>query len=273
MRFPGFVRSAVGTLLMAVLGACAPLSVEDERSLGADFSRNFELRTELVRDATVARYISAIGARLLEHAAPQPFSYRFKVVPNDDVNAFAAPAGHIYLYTGTILAARNVSELAAVIAHEIGHVAKRHVARNFNRALATNILRQAGAAAAQIAAGAEAGRATAALGGLAAMGYLNTFSREAEHEADVFALGLMHRAGYDPRGLVSFFETLQKEKGGGSAPSFLSTHPATAVRIANARKLIEGLPPGVRLEAEDEGRLRQIQRILRQGARKPRRHS
>ena len=272
MRFPGFVRSAAGTLLMAVLGACAPLSIEDERSLGADFSRRFEHRTELVRDPTVTRYISAIGARLLEQAGPQPFSYRFKVVPNSDVNAFAAPAGHIYLYTGTILAARNVSELAAVIAHEIGHVAKRHVARNFNRAIATNILRQAGTAAAQIAGGADAGRATAALGGLAAMGYLNTFSREAEHEADVFAVGLMYRAGYDPRGLASFFETLQGEKGG-STPSFLSSHPATSVRIANARKLIEGLPRGVRLEAEDGGRLQQVQRILRRGARKPRRNS
>lgn len=265
MRFPGFVRSAAGTLLVAALGACAPLSLEDERSLGADFARNFEHRTELVRDLAVTRYISAIGTRLLEQAGPQPFTYRLKVVPNGNVNAFAAPAGHIYLYTGTILKARNVSELAGVIAHEIGHVAKRHVARNFNRAIATNILRQAGTAAARIAAGADAGRATAALGGLAAMGYLNTFSREAEHEADAFALGLLYHAGYDPRGLVSFFETLQSEKGG-LAPGFLSSHPAISVRIANARALIERLPHAVGLEIEDGGRLQQVQRRLRQAA-------
>lgn len=266
MRFPGFLRSAAGALLLAALGACAPLSVDDERSLGADFVRDFEHRAELVRDPTVTRYVSAIGTRLLEQAGPQPFTYHFKVVPNNDVNAFAAPAGHIYLYSGTILEARNVSELAGVIAHEIGHVVKRHVARNFNRAIATNILRQAGAVAAEIAAGADAGRATAAVGGLAAMGYLNTFSREAEHEADAFALGLMYRAGYDPRGLVSFFETLRREKGGSTTPTFLSSHPATSVRIANARKLIEGLPRGVGLETEDGGRLRQVQRIIREGA-------
>lgn len=267
MRFSGFVRSAAGTLLGVVLGACAPLSVDDERRLGADFSRNFEQRTELVRHPTVARYVSAIGKRLLDQAGPQPFTYRFKVIPENEVNAFAAPAGHIYLYAGTILKARDVSELAGVIAHEIAHVVKRHVARNFNRAVATNILRQAGAAAAHVAAGANVGRATAAVGGLAAMGYLNTFSREAEREADVFALGLMYRAGYDPRGLVSFFETLQSEKGR-STPSFLSSHPATSDRIANARKLIERLPRGVRLETEDGGRLQQVQRILREDARK-----
>lgn len=269
MRSPGSIRSAVGALLVAALGACAPLSVDDERSLGADFARDFEHHIELVRDPTVTRYVAAIGSRLLEQAGPQPFTYRFKVVRQNDVNAFAAPAGHIYLYTGTILEARNVSELAGVMAHEIGHAVKRHVARNFSRAIATNILRQAGAVAAQVAAGADAGRATATLGGVAAMGYLNTFSREAEHEADAFALRLMHRTGYDPRGLVGFFETLQGQERG-SAPSFLSSHPATSVRIAKARELIEQLPRGVRLETDDGGRLRQVQRILRQGAGKRR---
>ena len=265
MRFAGIIRMTVGAVLTALLGACAPLSVDDERSLGADFSRDFERRIELVRDPTVTRYVGAIGARLVAHAGRQPFTYRFKVIYKEGINAFAAPAGQIYLYTGTILKARNVSELAGVVAHEIGHVSKRHVARNFNRAIATSILHQVGAAAVEIAAGPNAGRATAALGGLAAMGYLNTFSREAEHEADAFAVGVMHRAGYDPRGLVSFFETLQTEKRG-SAPSFLASHPATSARIANARVMIERLPRGVRLEAEDGGQLQQIQRILREGA-------
>ncbi len=267
MRFPGTVRSALGSLLLVAtfLGACAPLSVDDERRLGADFSRNFEQNTDLVRDPTVARYISAIGTRLLRQAGPQPFTCTFQVIPGREVNAFAAPAGHIYLYTGTLLKARNVSELAGVIAHEIAHVVKRHVARNFSRAIATHIVRRAGAAAVRMAAGTGAGRATAAAGGVAAMGYLNTFSREAEHEADAVALDLLYRAGYDPRGLVSFLETLRQEKGR-SAPGFLSSHPATSARIANLRERIERLPPGVRLEAEDGGGLQRIQRILREGA-------
>ncbi len=241
-----------------------PLSVDQERSLGADFSRSFNRRADLVRNPDVVGYVSVIGERLLREAAPQPFTYRFHVVARDEVNAFAAPAGHIYLYTGTLLKARNVSELAGVIAHEIGHVARRHVAKNFNRALTTNILHQTGVMVAELAGGPEAGRAIHALGGFAAMGYLNTFSREAENEADAFAVGLMFRSGYDPRGLVTFFETLRKE-GGRSAPSFLSSHPATETRIANTRKVIAQLPEGSALQTWDGGKLQQIQRILRKG--------
>ncbi len=267
MPFTWPLRLMICGLLAA---ACAPLSVDQERSLGADFSRDFNRRTVLVQDPVVTRYVSAIGQRLLKHAGPQPFTYRFQVVPKAGINAFAAPAGYIYLYTGTILAARNVSELAGVMAHEIGHVAKRHIANNFNRALATNLLHQVGIVAAEVTAGPRAGDAARSLGGLAAMGYLNTFSREAEHEADAFAVQVMFKAGYDPRGLATFFETLNK-KGGRSVPAFLSSHPATSARIANTRRMIEGLPPDARLEHHDNGRLEQVQDLLRKIADKHRR--
>ncbi len=265
MRFPRAAGSWVCALLAIVAVGCAPLSVNQERRLGADFSRDFMRRADLVRNPAVTGYVSAIGERLLRHAGPQPFTYRFHVVASDEVNAFAAPAGHIYLNTGTLLRARNVSELAGVVAHEIGHVAKRHVARNFNRALATNILHRVGVVAAELTAGPEAGRAAQNLGGLAAMGYLNTFSREAEHEADAFAVRLMVSSGYDPRGLAAFFETLKSE-GGKSVPRFLSSHPATSDRIANTRRMIEGLHEGAPLQVSDDGRLQQIQRILRETA-------
>ncbi len=259
------MRLMICGLLAITAAACAPLSVDQERSLGADFSRDFNRRTALVQDPAVIRYVSAVGERLLKHAGPQPFTYRFHVVPKSGINAFAGPAGYIYIYAGTILKARNASELAGVMAHEIGHVAKRHVANNFSRALATNILHQVGIVAAEITAGPRAGNAARTLGGVAAMGYLNTFSREAEHEADAFAVQLMFKAGYDPRGLATFFETLKKKRGR-SMPGFLSSHPATSARIANTRRMIEALPGGARLERHDNGRLRQIQGILRRTA-------
>ena len=257
------VASTICAFLALAAGACAPLSVDEERRLGADFSRNIERRANLVRDPEVTGYVSAIGRRLLAHAGPQPFPYRFHVVARKEINAFAAPAGHIYLHTGTLLKARNVSELAGVIAHEIGHVAKRHIAHNFNRALATNIAHHVGVVAAELAAGPEAARAAHAVGGVAALGYLNTFSREAEREADAFAVRLMFKAGYDPRGLATFFETLRKE-GKRSAPAFLSSHPTPASRIATTREMIGRLPPGAPLEVGDGGKLRRIQDILRQ---------
>lgn len=265
------IRTTAGALLAAALAACGPLSVQEERELGADFSRNFERRADLVRDPAVTGYVSAIGKRLLIPLGPQPFAYAFHVVAKPEVNAFAAPAGHIYLYTGTILAARNVSELAGVIAHEIGHVAQRHIAENFNRAIAANILHGVGVAAAQAAGGPDAAWAARDLGGLAAMGYLNTFSREAEHEADAFAVRLLFRAGYDPRGLATFFETLKRKKGDRPGPDFLSSHPATSDRIANTREMIRRLPGQARLQVRDHGELERVQRILgRTGGRRRR---
>ena len=193
----------------------------------------------------MTRYVSAIGERLLARAGPQPFTYRFKRRRQGRRSTPSPrPAGHIYLYTGMLLKARNVSEVAGVIAHEIGHVARRHVANNFNRALATNILHQVGTAAAEIAVGPEAGRAAHTLGGMAAMGYLNTFSREAEHEADAFAVQLMFAAGYDPRGTDQLLRSHQGGGGGARRRAFLSSHPAPSARVANTRRLIEGLPGG-----------------------------
>jgi predicted Zn-dependent protease len=100
------------------------------------------------------------------------------------------------------------------------------------------------------------------LGGVAGVAYLNTFGREAEADADAFAVEVLPRAGYDPRGLVSFFDTLARE-GGAGGPSFLSSHPAPKDRIqaTSARIAAAHLPPN--LEVSDGGRLEIIQQRIR----------
>ena len=121
-------RATLLTLLAAPLAACASLSVDQERQLGLEFEREMRSQLRLVRDRTVNRYVTEIGEEILKAAGPQVFEYRFYVVDDHDINASAAPGGAIYINTGTILKARNVSELAGVIGHEIGHVVERHVA-------------------------------------------------------------------------------------------------------------------------------------------------
>ena len=247
--------------LVNMLAGCAPLSIEEERDLGVDFSRNFNRRTLLLHDSTVNQYVSAIGERLLKHAEPQPFGFRFYIVPKSAINAFAAPAGYIYIYAGTIVNARNVSELAGVIAHEIGHVARRHIANNFTRAVSMDVFRQVGIVAAEVTGGSLVGNAVQVVGDWAGMGYLNTFTRKAEHEADSFAVKLMFKAGYDPRGLTAFFEILNAD-GRSSVPEFLRSHPMTSVRIAKTHEMIQRLPTETLLQTHDNGELEEIQRIL-----------
>jgi predicted Zn-dependent protease len=250
-----------GLWLAFALPACAPLSIPEEQQLGRQMSRELRGQLVFVRDPIVVDYVSDIGQEILAAAGRQPFEYHFYVVEDEDLNAFAAPAGHIYVHTGTILAARNASELAGVIAHEIGHVAHRHVANNYNRQRNTGILYQAGVVAAWLFGGGLGANAAQLGGGMAATAYLNTFGREAEMEADVFAVDSMPRADWDPNGLVSFFQTLQAQ-GGPNVPTFLSSHPATDERIDAAKTRIAELSPGGSLRIDDGGKLAIIQRRI-----------
>jgi predicted Zn-dependent protease len=248
---------------LALLPGCGTLSVEEEQQLGAEIARDARKELRFVREEVVVKYVDQIGRGLVKAAGPQPFQYHFHVVDDEVLNAFAAPAGYVYVNTGIILAAANVSELAGVMAHEVGHVALRHIAKNYNKQRGAGILYQLGALGAAIFLP-GAGAAAAQLGGqLAILGVLNSFSREAEAEADAFAVQVMPKAGWDPQGLVSFFQTLSQETKGGRPPEFLSSHPTTESRIEATAKLIRdsNLPEG--LHDSDAGKLEIIQRRIR----------
>jgi predicted Zn-dependent protease len=248
-------------LLLALVTACGPLTVTEEQRLGYQFEQEMRRELPFVHDRVIHDYVREMGEDIVRASGPQPFEYRFYVVEDENINAFAGPAGHIYVHTETILRARSASELAGVIAHEVGHVARRHIANNYNRQrnakIGTNIL----AAGAGMLAGGAAANAASLGGGLAAMAYLNSFGREAEMEADAFAVEVLPKAGYDPEGLVTFFQLLQEE-GGAEAPTFLSSHPATKDRIAATEAALASLPHDPTLRVRDGGKLEIIQRRI-----------
>ncbi len=267
---PRRLRAAVLVLLLAACST-APLSIEEERELGAEVEKEARTQLDLVHDEIVVGYVAGLGNDLLRVMGPQPFDYDFYVVQDDELNAFAMPGGSIYVHTGLVLKARNVSELIGVMGHEIGHVYHRHVAQNYRRQRNTGIAQQLGVLAVGVLAGGQAAQAANLLTGVGAMAYLNQFGREAEREADAFAVETVPKAGYDPNGITSFFSTLIHEYGD-RGDSFLSSHPATQERIQNTQALIraEDLPPGLR--EDDDGKLEIIQhRIRLLTGKKPRR--
>ena len=251
-----------GLMALSLLAGCGTLTVPQEKMLGEEFSREIRREVILLRDSVVTGYVERIGQDIVKAAGPQPFAYHFYVVEDDEINAFAAPAGHVYVHTETILMARNVSELAGVIAHEVGHVVNRHIAENYGRQRNTGIAHQGLVLAAGAFGGSPAAGAANLGGVLAGTAYLNKFGRDAERESDAFAVEVMPRAGYDPIGLVTFFNTLRSESGSGGA-SFLSSHPATDERIEETRLLIAALPPRSDLRVDDSGRFEIIQRRVR----------
>lgn len=254
-------RGALCALALLLVG-CGTLSVEKEEQLGAEVARDARRELDFVREEVVVGYVESIGRALVKAAGPQPFEYHFYVVDDAELNAFAAPAGHIYVHTGLILAAANASELAGVMAHEVGHVALRHIAKNYNTQQGAGILYKLGALGAAIFLPGAAVAGTQLAGQLAILGVLNTFSRDAEREADQFAVEVLPKAGWSPHGLVSFFETLNQEKGP-RPPAFLSSHPATEERIAATSELIRAAKLSEELRVSDNGKLEIIQRRIR----------
>ncbi len=261
----GFVsRWLVIVLLLGVTPACGTLSVQEEKQLGALEQRRVRQSFQLLRDRVVVNYIRKLGEELVSSAKPSPFEFRFYVIEDENLNAFAVPGGAIYVHTGLILAANDVSELAGVMAHEIGHITARHSALQYKRARNTSLVANIiGFVGAVLTGQPQAAGLVTELG---ARAYLNTFSQDAEREADQLGVDTMIKAGYDPYGLVRFFETLQAENSGPRLPAFLSTHPATPERVQNAKKEIEEVEKsGVEIgsKTDDGGRLDIIQERIR----------
>jgi predicted Zn-dependent protease len=253
------LRTGAAICALGLLFAgCAPLSISQEQQMGDRLAGKIRSESTLVSDEFVADYVRDIGERILAAAGPHPFRYSFHVIEETDINAFAGPAGYIYVNTGTVMAADNVSELAGVIAHEIGHVFEHHVSDRIAQQRSAGVVYQTLATVAGVFGGRGAYELTRLGGGVAVVGILNSFSREAEEEADAFAARVLPRAGYDPNGLVTFFEKLAKADGH-SLPAFASDHPATADRIATTRALIASVPPTPGLQVSDRGRLEYAQ--------------
>lgn len=197
----------------------------------------------IVDDPQVQEYVSSIGYRLVAHADAGSGDFTFFVVQHEAINAFAAPGGFIGINTGLILASRNESELAAVVGHEIAHVTQRHLPRAFEQASQMNIP----TAAALVLGRQNSNIGEAALATAFAANQQNriNFTRSNEQEADRIGIDLVARAQFDPNSMATFFERLQQTYRfyEGSLPEYLSTHPVTVSRIADARARADAYPP------------------------------
>jgi beta-barrel assembly-enhancing protease len=250
--------------LLLILAGCAtgPLTLEEESELGREAEQQARRKFRFVRDEVVVGYVAGLGEDMLRVMGPQPFAYDFYVIEDEELNAFAMPGGIIYVHTGLILKARNVSELVGVMGHEIGHIYHRHLAENYRRQRNTGVAQQLGVLATGLLYGGYAAQAADLVTSVGALAYLNTFSREDEREADTFAAQTLPKAGYDPTGLVTFFATMMRQygdRGGG----FLSSHPATQERMDNATAVIRAQQLSPNLRQDDDGKLEIVQHRIR----------
>ena len=214
-------------------------SPESELELGAELARKNELSSRLLKDPFVVDYVAEVADRIGRNSDLR-VPLRVRVVDSDEVNAFALPGGHFFVTTGLLLEARTEAELAAVMSHEIAHVAARHATRNMTRVKVWNwaslpLLFFGG----PVAYGIQQGLTLAV-----PLTFLK-FSRNDEREADFLGLQYHAASGYDPVAFIDFFERVrqqEKKQRGGIAKAF-STHPMTRDRITAAEQTIEQVLP------------------------------
>jgi len=164
------------------------------------------------------------------------------VFQEDSANAFALPGGKIGVHTGLLKVAKNQSQLAAVIGHEIGHVQAQHSNERMSLQYATQSgMQLLGALAGQDTAAKQG--VMAALGVGAEYGLALPFSRKHEAEADIIGLQLMAQAGFDPRESVNLWQNMAAANGGNEPPEFMSTHPSNSTRIDGLRARIPEVMP------------------------------
>jgi predicted Zn-dependent protease len=222
------------------------LSIPAERRLGEQIMREIRRDPAYVDDPEVAGYINEMGQRLTSHAEGVRHAFEFFVIRDAMLNAFALPGGFVGVHTGLILAARSESELVGVLSHEISHVTQSHLARLFGKQSQSQLASLLSLAIAVLAARSNPDVAMgAALAGQAAgiQNQLN-YSRDFEREADRLGLSLMEQAGYDTRGMASFFERMLHfgRLYENNAPGYLRTHPLTTERISDMENRIAQRP-------------------------------
>lgn len=263
--------------LAAVLLAIAPAIADDNRTkiktgidryspdqdvkIGHAAAIQLEHFLPMLKDAKVNLYLSTLGNQLAVHAPGPRFAYEFHCVNSREINAFALPGGFIFVNRGTIEASHTESQLAAIIAHEIAHVALRH---GTNQATKQEIWSAVGAAsgiAGGLAGGAGGGIAGQLGGVFAANSVLLKYSRNAETQADVLGTQILLDSGYDPRALGQFFELLNEENQ--KRPiEFFADHPNNDRRIERVNEEVDKMGGVPEKYTGDSKEFREIRRYL-----------
>lgn len=236
-------RKLLSALLLTTATGCLA-STQQEVELGNQYAAQVEQQLPIIRDPEVARYITLLGDSIARVSDDRSLRWTFHVVDQSDINAFAVPGGHIYVYRGLIEKSATMSELAGVLGHEIAHVTRRHSMLQMRDQQRANVGVTVGCILAPQVCSSGVGSAAINLGGGAAFA---KFSRDDESEADRYGVTYVTRAGIDPRGMPSMFRTLLAERKSNPTglDNFFASHPVEESRVATTEQEIKKLNPVV----------------------------
>ena len=215
-------------------------SLDSQVRLGQEFAQQVEQTSHLITDPVVNEYVNRVGQNLARNSDTHlPFT--IKIIDVEEPNAFALPGGFMFVNAGTILLADDESELAGVMAHEIGHVAACHAARQATRGTLASLTM----IPVLIATGGLAGLGVSEVANLAVPATFSKFGRSFEAQADYLGVQYAYKTGYDPVGMINFFEKLEalEKKKPGFVSKLYGDHPQTPDRIQKSQHEIASILP------------------------------
>jgi predicted Zn-dependent protease len=243
-----------------LLGQLSPqvasaLTVTDEEKMARSFLKVIYSYYDIIEDPVVADYVSKIGNRIVAGLDKPLFNYHFYVIKTDPYNAFAIPAGYIFINSGLLMAMENEEELAGILAHEIAHVNARHISQKIERSKKIGWARMAGMAAGVLMGVAGAGDAAQAVtrgSAAAAQTAELSYSRENEMQADQLGLNYLADAGYGGEGLLKILKKMRSKQwfDSNQVPTYLMTHPAVDDRIAYIDSQLASMPTATKPNSE-----------------------
>jgi len=230
---PAAIATAAAAALL-LCGAAVPAladSHNQERGIGQQVWSDLQKRGQIVYDSPYYPALRAVGRRISDAAQPHWYPMNFIIVKGSDVNAFSVPGGNVYVNEGLLRAVENDDELASVLGHETGHLVLGHVMNRVHQAQVYNI--GLGILGLFIHSQGQANLASI----IANYSFLN-FSRQQEYQADHEGTILAARAGYNPWGMIWFFQKLKKLSGNAGFEQYVEDHPSTNDRIARIQSFM-----------------------------------
>jgi len=215
------------------------VSSEEEVQMGKELSAQVEQEFTIYDNAEVNAYVQSIGDRVARVSDRKDIEYHFTVIEKDEMNAFAMPGGYVYVYTGLMKELDDEAQLAAVLAHEVGHVASRHSTERLTQMYGYQVI-------ASLLLGDNPNFWAGLVADIFSTTGMLAYSRNNEYEADRLGITYAHAAGYDADAMVELISKfIDTERGEPSKlEEWLSTHPPSGERKQRVETMAAGMQGG-----------------------------
>lgn len=213
------------------------IPTDQEVTMGEDVHRKLLTEFKLSQDKDKVARLKRIGAKVSQVSDRQDYQYHFFLIEKNEINAFTTPGGNVYFFTGLLDQLHSDDQVAAVLAHEVGHCAARHTVKKFQAAVSYSLI---GSVIFDTMKMEDQVKQIAALGTDVVMTLVfSAYSRQDELQADRLGLKYLDLAGYDLNAMIETFEILKEESKGPQPPLLLRSHPYIDDRIEAAKKEIQ----------------------------------